>query len=420
MTAQLALIDEPSLYLTTSGPAYFGVLTLLPGGAKDRHEVLPVEQMPWVLDHLDRSRDSYISQAEFRNRYRTIASVKSIGLVWADLDDHTLFANGDAWAVGHVLQAVDDEGLPPPSLIVHSGRGCHLKWLFNSPVHQQELPRWDVLEHEIVDRLHVALGADYVATDASRVLRICGTVNTKSGNVARIVWRNDVNGELVRYSFDALYDDLVSSQRLDHDNALTAAPSVTTLCRPHQAYNIYSLHWGRYLDLQALCVMRGWTRSAGGIPVGYRDTMLFRMATSVAWYARRENWWRELTAIAHEFAPGYPQREWGPAMSSVYKRLLAVKVGHDERYRFTNKRLISDLGISHTEMLNFKVLIDDDIYRERERERSRRNRLTAGGRPRITPSRAAILKLNFNGLNTPDIASALGVSRRTVERILTP
>jgi hypothetical protein len=421
MTAQLALIDEPSLYHQPTGPAYFGILQLVQG-SKKLHELYPVEHMAWTLDHLDLSRDSFITQGEFYRQSRTLASLRSIGLVFADLDDHDLFANGDAWAVGHILQAVEDEGLPAPSLIVHSGRGAHLKWLFDRPVPKEDLPRWDALEREIVARLRDQLDADGNCRDATRVLRIVGTVNMKSGNVVRIVWRNDLNGELVRYSFDTLFDEVVPL-RPSHDLVQPDGQPVikpTAARRPNTGYTIRSLHWGRFNDLRQLCRARGWTKANGGIPVGHRDQMIFLMAVSLSYLARPETWWQELTAIAYEFAPSLPRSEWGPAMSTVFRRLKESRVGHDLRYKYTTARIISDLAITRTEMMNFKVLIDDDIYRERERERSQRNRQAAGASKRITPRRAQILNLNFKGLNTPDIASALGVSRRTVERILTP
>ena len=60
-----------------------------------------------------------------------------------------------------------DEGIPAASLIVSSGRGLYLKWLFETPIPQSALPRWNAVQCELVERLQ-GFGADPMAKDASR------------------------------------------------------------------------------------------------------------------------------------------------------------------------------------------------------------------------------------------------------------
>ena len=52
-----------------------------------------------------------------------------------------------------VRQRLTDEGIPPASLVVHSGRGLYLKWLLKSPLPQAALPRWNAVQRELVSRL---------------------------------------------------------------------------------------------------------------------------------------------------------------------------------------------------------------------------------------------------------------------------
>ena len=64
----------------------------------------------------------------------------------------------------------------PPSLIVHSGGGAHAYWLLCEPfalLSEEQITRFEHVLKGLAD----ALGGDQSATDASRVLRIPGTVN---------------------------------------------------------------------------------------------------------------------------------------------------------------------------------------------------------------------------------------------------
>ena len=98
-------------------------------------------------------------------------------------------------------QHVTDEGIPPASLVVHSGRGVYLKWLLKSPLPQAALPRWNAVQPEIVSRGLADLGADPKARDASRVLRLVATCNTKQSDPelrrVRVVWVEEADGAVV-------------------------------------------------------------------------------------------------------------------------------------------------------------------------------------------------------------------------------
>jgi hypothetical protein len=75
-----------------------------------------------------------------------------------------------------------DEGILPPSIIIFSGRGYYLKWFYTNPIPRATLPRWNALQRELVLRLS-KYGADAAAKDASRILRIVTSVNSKSGQI---------------------------------------------------------------------------------------------------------------------------------------------------------------------------------------------------------------------------------------------
>ena len=69
-----------------------------------------------------------------------------------------------------------------PSIAVKSGGGVHLYFIFKEPVGQDEIPRVEDANR----RLAAALGGDLNACDASRILRIPGTLNHKYNPPANV------------------------------------------------------------------------------------------------------------------------------------------------------------------------------------------------------------------------------------------
>ncbi|WP_334170178.1 hypothetical protein [Zoogloea sp.] len=142
--------------------------------------------MPTILGMVDQTRDTWLTQAEFMRPNRRVVNLARVGLLFADLDTYR-----QPWAAGRtpeqlaaaVLYHCAQEGIPTPSLLVYSGRGIQAKWLLDGTLPRQALPRWNACQRYLVDRLS-GLGADPQAKDASRVLRLVSTVNTKSGDVS--------------------------------------------------------------------------------------------------------------------------------------------------------------------------------------------------------------------------------------------
>jgi hypothetical protein len=430
--AQLPLFDEPLLYHEVDRPAYFGALVLLPD--RTLHTCHHVEEMPEWLRRVDPRHDTFVSQGQFRRPQRQIAALQSIGLVWADCGDNgELGQYGDACAVERILRACDDAGIPLPSLIVASGRGYHAKWLFEKSVPWQALDRWCAVERTIVELLHGPLDADQKATDAARLLRMVGTMNSRTGTVARLVWTNPVNNKPLRYGFDLLADEVLPQLRASHHERRGEAQAQIVTPRAHRAaghYTIHSLWWKRFCDLRRLFVLRRWTPGYGGVPVGYRDTALFLGSVALCWITPPALWWGEVEALADEFMPSLREREVRAYVGTAYRRLLAsVGEGKEERrYRYSTARIVRDLAISRQEMASLEVLADPDLLRTRKREHDRirdeqarraRGEVMRGTYLATADERAReARRLTAQGLSQRAVAEKLGVSRMVVRYAL--
>ena len=87
-----------------------------------------------------------------------------------------------------------------------------MKWLLERPLPRAALPRWNAVQKHLVASLEL-FGADPGARDASRVLRLVDTVNTRSGERVRVLWVNEREGEIQHYPFDYLAETILPLDR---------------------------------------------------------------------------------------------------------------------------------------------------------------------------------------------------------------
>ena len=145
---QKQLFEEPFAYHQQEDWGFFSLLTRNQAGktAQSSHRL---DTMPTVLGLVDPYQDTWLSQAEFMRANRRVVNLLRIGLMFVDIDCYK-----ETWATGKTPEALaqgllyfcDDEGVPPPSIIVFSGRGLQAKWLIEGTIPRQALPRWNACQ----------------------------------------------------------------------------------------------------------------------------------------------------------------------------------------------------------------------------------------------------------------------------------
>jgi len=143
----------------------------------------------------------YATVAVFDGKTRHADNAVAVPAVWADLDPPAELAGDDLDEWRHAAELRLATFTPAPSLIVFSGRGLHAYWIFAASL---PLVGSDVCDLVVgVNRaLADALDGDAVG-DLARLMRLPGTVNPKTGLVAREIWT-----EGPRYSLPELVDAL--------------------------------------------------------------------------------------------------------------------------------------------------------------------------------------------------------------------
>ena len=145
------------------------------------------------------SHDTYLSIARLRTGFSrpkgTKKDVASVQWLWVDIDprDGEPLGAERARILGMLTVALP-EGVPPPTLVVDSGRGYWGLWRLAEPVEMPDpdTPEWDAARASVEDRnraLERAFGAD-ACHNLDRVMRLPGTRNHKPGaGPAQIVAR---------------------------------------------------------------------------------------------------------------------------------------------------------------------------------------------------------------------------------------
>ena len=153
----------------------------------------------------------YVTRHGYNSRQREGKRIRQFNSMMFDLDCHRAPKNKLEAAIeavlGRVFDAVSQGSLPSPNLIVDSGRGIQLYYVFHRSIPHRFIGKGEINEKGIsfykdvyrqLARLfdEIMDGLPYVEVDKSvfddaRVGRIPGTYNTKAGRNARLVYANE-------------------------------------------------------------------------------------------------------------------------------------------------------------------------------------------------------------------------------------
>lgn len=125
----------------------------------------------------------YITLNTFYKPCRRLEYIKELNALFIDLDCYnTKFTKEQI--IMNLEENYFNKLIPATNYILDSGRGLGLLWLINK-VPSQALPLWKAIEEYLYNQLK-AFGADRQALDATRILRVPGSINSKSKTVVSL------------------------------------------------------------------------------------------------------------------------------------------------------------------------------------------------------------------------------------------
>ncbi|MCS6112766.1 DNA-binding response regulator [Clostridium botulinum] len=348
--------------------------------------------------------NNYISLNTFYSTYRRLEYLKELKAHFIDLDIYkTKFTKEQ------VLMRLDEEyfnkSIPRPNLIIDSGRGLYLIWLINS-VPSQALPLWKAVEEYLYKELKM-FGADRQALDATRVLRVPGSINSKSNTVVEVL-------EQYEYVYDLREIQEGYLPELDKNKPKKKGrPSKTVFIHRER-----SLYYARIQDIIKLCELRNYDLK------GQRELILFLYRYWLCYFTEDTKKALEDTLeLNNLFILPLSETEVIRATRSAERVFLSK----DKKYKYKNKTLIDLLEIIELEETYMKIIISDKEYKRRKRIRnniSYQEQLKANGKlskkEELEQIRAKIKSLRVKGFKNKEIMQMLGItSTTTFERHIT-
>lgn len=344
--------------------------------------------------------DVYIAMSTFYKPMRRIETIKEIGNLFLDLDTYNT-----EFSKTQILMNLEENyfnrSIPIPNLIIDSGRGLTLVWSIEK-VPYKALPLWKAVQEYLYSQLK-EFGADRKALDATRVLRVAGSINSKSGTRVTILEKYEYKYTLREIQREFLPD-------LDENKSKKKG-------RPKKIVYVHrerSLYQGRILDLVKLCELRNYDVK------GQREIILFLYRYYLCYfYDDEQKALEDVLELNKEFIQPLSEKEVIRATGSAEK----VFKSKDKQYKYKNETLIDILAISEYEQTHMKVIIGKEEYKRRDNERNKKNyreKLVTNGKltekEKISQRRNKIKDLLAEGLRRKEICIILKISIKTYKR----
>lgn len=345
--------------------------------------------------------NTYISQNTFYKPQRRIENIKELKSLYIDLDTYnTLYTSSQILL--NLQENYFNQSIPRPNLVVNSGRGLYLEWTIKSAPYKA-LPLWKAIEEYLYKQLK-EFGADNKALDPTRVLRVVGTINSKSNTRVEVL-----------QDYNYLYDLREIQQGFLPE---LQEKKVKTKGRPKKIYSIYrerSLYYARIKDITMICELREYDLK------GHREVILFLYRYYLCYFTQdTEQALQDTIDLNSEFKRPLNEREVKGATKSAEKVFLS----QNKQYKYTNKKLIEILSITEKEQEYLITIIGQAEYMKRNNEYNKKKyieKLKADGKmtkkEELEQTRAKIKSLREKGFKNKDIMITLGIdSTTTFER----
>lgn len=371
-----------------------------------------------LLSQKFKGENVYSSMNTFYKPLRRIECLKELKNHYIDLDTYKTGYNKDQILM-HLEADYFGKKIPRPNLIIDSGRGLYLIWNIKS-VPGQALPLWKAIEEYLYNELK-HFGADRNALDPTRILRVPGSMNSKSSSEVSII---------------ETYEYIYTLREIQAEYLPELKPYEKKKGRPKKIVFIHrerSLYYARLQDIVKLCELRNYDMQ------GHREIVLFLYRYWLCYFTEDEKKALEDTlGLNDSFVCPLSEREVVRATKSAE----TVYMSKDKQYKYKNSTLIDILGISKEEQYYLRTIIDPEevkrrkgiknkeyyqenkeYYQEYYKEYSREyynTKLQAKGqktkRAKMEEIRAEITHLKNNGISNREISNKLNISIETLKR----
>ena len=341
----------------------------------------------------------YITLNTFYKPCRRLECIKELNCVYIDLDYYKIKYTREQ-IIMNLEENYFNKIIPTTNYILDSGRGLALIWLINK-VPSNALPLWKAVQEYLYNQLK-EFGADRQALDATRILRVPGSINSKSKTVVSII-----------DEYDYIYD----LREIQKEYLPELKPKEKKKGRPKKVNYVYrerSLYFARIQDITKLCELREYDLR------GHREIILFLYRYYLCSFTEDvQKALGDVLELNGMFTYPLKENEVIRATRSAEKCYL----DKNKEYKYKNDTLIELLEITEIEETYMTTIISKNEYKRRHREREKNRyleKLKADGKikekDKLLQRRIKIKDLLAEGLEQKDICLRLNISKRTYIR----
>ena len=338
----------------------------------------------------------YITLNTFFKPYRRLECIKELNALFIDLDYYkTKFTKEQI--IMNLEENYFNKTIPATNYILDSGRGLALIWLINK-VPSKALPLWKAIEEYLYNKLK-EFGADRQALDATRILRVPGSINSKSKTVVSII-----------DEYDYIYD----LREIQKEFLPELKPKEKKKGRSKKINYIYrerSLYYARIQYITKLCELREYDLK------GHREIILFLYRYYLCSFTEDvQKALEDVLELNSMFIAPLKENEVIRATRSAEKCYL----DKNKEYKYKNDTLIELLEITEYEETKMSTIISKNEYKRRNNEYNKKKyqeKLKEEGKlskkEEVKVRREKIKDLLAEGLSQKEIYSLLKISKRT-------
>ncbi len=393
-------IDESRKHLTNLHKDSEGYITIAKKNPDYSQWHYKKDDLLQRSDEIISNINTYVSQNTFYRPQRRIENIKELRAVYIDIDCYNSKYTKDAvqYFLEHDLYG---SKIPRPNYLIDSGRGLYYVILIK-PVPSMALPLWYAVQRYLFNSLK-QFGADANALDPTRVLRIVGTMNSKSGTCVEIL--------------DA-YDYEYSLKEIQEEYLPEINKKKKSKGRPKKMVSLfteYSLYHARVIDITKVCELRNYDVE------GHREVILFLYRYYSACFTEdAEEALRRALELNDMFKKPLPENE------VIRDTKSATRAYENKLYKYTNTKLIEILDISLQEQEHLITIISGkEKYRrsaEEQKEKKKAKRRNENGLTKREQDRLdninAVKELYEKGYKQVQIVKELGLTKGRVSQII--
>lgn len=303
-------------------------------------------------------KDVYISQNTFKEKQRRLIYLNELRALYIDIDCYTKNLSKEAtkYFIENDLEGI----IPRPNIWVDSGNGLYYI-IFLENTYANELPKWQLVEQFLYEKLE-QFGADSKCLDATRVLRVPNTINSKNNERVKILETYDYT-----YTLDEIIEHYIPDVKIEQKKEKQKTTNKSKVKNSGgkkfvSLYTTYNLYYTRYKDILKLSKIRNYDME------GYRETTLFLVRYFLGVYLGDEKALKEALELNKLFKNPLTEKE-------VIKATSSATVGATEnRYKYSNNKLIKLLDITPSEQREMDTIIskEEKYYRNNTRRKNKR------------------------------------------------